>query len=350
MIDAFRQFQAFPGRDRQDIFEATAARLDTVAPYVEKDAWVCLLLDVLFNHLQGDRPSPLFKGGTSLSKAFGLIDRFSEDIDIVLDREGLGFGDGRDPTVPGGELSNKARKRLFADLKTACADYVQGRLCDDLTAKLDDIAPGCVITPDEFDGDRATLLVAYPTLFPGNEADYVAPRVKIECGARSAMTPARDSGVTPYMADELSGTVDGFAVAGVVAIAPERTFWEKLLILHGAYCGYRDQRRMPQDRNRISRHYYDAALLTDSGAGRTALADHDLLAAVREHNLIAFPASWKRFEEAVPGGIRLVPEGALANAIRRDYAAMQDMIYRNAPDFEWVIERLREAEETVNSK
>ncbi len=116
--ESFERFLALPDQDRKDVFEVTADQLDTIASYVEKDFWVCLVLDALYNRLPEGHPRLLFKGGTALSKAFGLIQRFSEDIDLVVYREGLGFGTDRDPTSPDG-LSSKQRKALFDELSAA---------------------------------------------------------------------------------------------------------------------------------------------------------------------------------------------------------------------------------------
>ncbi len=131
-------------------------------------------------------------------------------------------------------------------------------------------------------------------------------------------------------------------------IAPERTYWEKLLILHGMHCRYRDAQRLPTDRDRTSRHYYDVAMITATESGKSALSNIDLLYAVRNHNLIAFRQAWKRFEEAVPGSVRLVPQPELRTAIERDYGAMQGMILGDVPDFRWVMEQLQHAESAIN--
>ena len=112
MSTDFERFLSLPEQDRKDVLEAAAERLDTLPSYVEKDFWVCLVLDTLFNKLPAGHPQLLFKGGTSLSKAFDLIQRFSEDIDLVVYRNDLGFGDDRDPTTREG-LSNKKRRALF---------------------------------------------------------------------------------------------------------------------------------------------------------------------------------------------------------------------------------------------
>ena len=186
--DAFASFLALPDRDRRDVFAAAANRLDTVPVYVEKDFWVCLVLDALFNRLPAGHPKLLFKGGTSLSKAFGLIRRFSEDIDLVVHRDALGFAGERDPTTAAG-LSNKRRSALFDELAGACGAYVLDDLKAALTGLMGGLTEGCAIGPDPDDAGGQTLLVAYPTLYPGGDASYVPPRVKIEAGARSALEP-----------------------------------------------------------------------------------------------------------------------------------------------------------------
>ncbi len=342
---SFEAFLALPDRDKQDVFEAAATRLDTLPGYVEKDFWVCLVLEVLYNRMPEGHPRLLFKGGTSLSKVFGLIRRFSEDIDLVVRRDDLGFEGDRDPTFAEG-LSNRARAALFDELKTECSSYVLGAMASDLAAALAQVSLGCRVRADEDDVDGSTLLVEYPALYPGGADAYVAPRVKVEAGARSALVPAVRRDIAPIVADELPDW--SFDVRDLRVIAPERTYWEKLLILHGLHCGHRDEQRMPTDRDRISRHYYDAAMITASDIGRSALSNIDMLDAVRSHNLIAFRQAWRRFDEAVPGSIRFVPQAELSTAIESDYRAMEGMILGDAPPFEWVLEQIDVAEATIN--
>ena len=343
--DAFASFLNLPEQGRRDVFAAAAHRLDTVPGYIEKDFWVCLVLDALFNRLPGGHPRLLFKGGTSLSKAFGLIRRFSEDIDLVVCRDDLGFTGERDPTAAVG-LSSNRRNALFGELAQTCSSYVLGDLKVALTSLIGGLTEGYAVGPDADADSGQTLLVTYPTLYPGDDDAYVAPRVKIEAGARSALEPRVTCAVSPFVADELPNW--RFGAENVSALAPERTSWEKLLILHGLHCGYRDARRLPTDRDRISRHYYDAATIAKTRTGKAALSDTDLLDAVRKHNLIAFRQAWKRFEEAVPGSLRLVPQPELRVAIERDYRAMRDMVLGDAPAFEWILDRLRDAEVAAN--
>ena len=157
--NAFASFLALPGQERRDVFAAAARRLDTLPGYIEKDFWVCLVLDALFNRLPSGHPKLLFKGGTSLSKAFGLIQRFSEDIDLVVHRDGLGFTGERDPTAATG-LSRKKRNALFGELAQACSGYVLGDLKAALTSLLGSLTEGHAIDPDADDNSGQTLLVA----------------------------------------------------------------------------------------------------------------------------------------------------------------------------------------------
>lgn len=345
MSGAFEAFLALPQQDKRDLFDAVADRLDTLPSYAEKDFWVCLVLDALYNRLPDGHPRLLFKGGTSLSKAFSLIRRFSEDIDIVVYRGDLGFQGPHDPTIAR-DLSNRKRNDLFKQLKATCSHHVLGEMRMALAELMNRVGHGCTVRPDESDIDRQTILVEYPTLYALAGVAYVAPRVKVEAGARSALDPSVTCSITPYVARELTDW--SFKVKNVRAIAPERTLWEKLLVLHGLHCGFRDSRRAPADRDRISRHYYDVAMIASTDMGKAALRDVGLLDSVRNHNLIAFRQAWKRFEEAVPGSVRPVPQPELRRLIERDYTAMRDMILGEPPRFEWILQQLKLAEAAIN--
>ena len=341
----FERFLSQPETARRDAFDATAHGLGSQKEHIEKDFWVCFSLDAVFNRLPDGHPQSLFKGGTSLSKGHDLIHRFSEDVDIVTYREDLGFGPDRDPTISGG-LSNKKRKALFEELKTACGDYIR----NDLSAALETLmGEHCHIMPDDEDPDQQTLLIRYPTLYPTDEHAYVQPVVKLEAGARSALDPNTMVTIEPYISDEVK---DGFslAVPNIRTIEPTRTYLDKLMILHGAHCGYRDQNRVPTDKQRVSRHYYDVAMLTGTDVEKAALADEALVDSVREHNKIAFRQAWRKMDEAVPGTFCIAPPVELHAALKRDYDAMRGMMFGDAPNFKWIVEQLRIADDTANRR
>lgn len=345
MKRSFETFLSLSDQIRLDVYQTTANRLETMPNYVEKDVWVCLILDALFNRLPVGHPNLLFKGGTSLSKAFGLINRFSEDVDITVYRDSLGYNGERDPTIPS-DLSRNKRNALFDELRASCSRYI----CEDLRSSLEgllrDIVDECRIVPDDNDKSEQSLLVEYPTLYPENTDDYVMPAVKLEAGARSALSPSLTCSIKPYISYELTEFL--FDVGGIKVFAPERTYLDKLLILHGLHCGYRDEQRLPKERNRISRHYYDVAKITDTKVGISALSNVNLLDDVRNHNLIAFRQRWKRIEEAVPGTMRLIPQPELRKVIESDYQIMQFMFFDEIPDFGWIMEQIEYAEVAIN--
>ncbi len=336
---------SLPPRDRVVVFEETADRLNTLPGYIEKDYWVCMVLDFLFNRLPPSHPRMLFKGGTSLSKAFGLVNRFSEDVGIVVSREDLGFTGENDPTGQGA-LSNRRRKALFSELRLACSTYVRGDLRSALTALVADVLDGCDVVPDPYDQDAQSLLVRYPTMYAVAPVSYVEPGVKIEAGARSAVEPTAMCTVAPLIAEELSDW--SLYVDNIRTVSPQRTVWDKILILHGLHCGFRDRKRLPASADRISRHYYDVAMILQTDLGQTALTDTDLLQDVRNHSLIAFRTAWKRIEEAVPGSVRLVPQQELRHVLEQDYRDMQRMVFGSRPTFEWIMQQLSQAEAAIN--
>ncbi|MCP4041553.1 MAG: nucleotidyl transferase AbiEii/AbiGii toxin family protein [Gammaproteobacteria bacterium] len=189
-------------------------------------------------------------------------------------------------------LSRKARNRLMEELKEDAGDYIR----NDLATCLATIFEHCKVIEDEEDADRSTLLVQYPSLYEPESDAYVAPRIKIEGGARSALDPHAEQTITPYIQEELGGA--DLTVDGVRTLAPERTLLEKALILHGWHCGYRDQEHLPDDRHRLSRHYYDIGMMAPTPIADWAFANLDLLNHVRDHTLAFFRRSWMKLEEA----------------------------------------------------
>jgi hypothetical protein len=339
---AFKQFLDLSRQDRQDVFEAGAEELDTLPTYVEKDFWVCLALDILYNGLPNDRPRLLFKGGTSLSKAYKLIRRFSEDVDFTVFREDLGFEDNKDPA----SVSGKQRKKVSEDLKQAICDYICKKLKDDLEAVYATLSSDCEVSLDEEDSDRSTLLLHYPSLFTKNSEAYVQPRVKLEGGGRSALDPNESHTILPFIADVLDEW--DFGVPNIVTIRPERTFWDKVMILHGWHCGHRDENRLPSDRQRLSRHYYDVAMIYKAEIGKAAVKNANLREDVRQHEIEFFNRAWRKLNEAIPGSMRLVPHDALLKALQQDYLAMQGMMLGEAPDFKEIMAALKELESEIN--
>ena len=192
---------ASPG-DRLDAFLTTANRLGAPVGNIEKDFWVCWTLEALYHQLPDGQPRLLFKGGTSLSKAYGLIERFSEDIDVTVFRDDL---DAAASVAELEALSNKKRRAKLDAIRDACRAYVTGPLRDSLAALVADATSGAGrIEIDDADPDGQTLLIHYPEVEPRDGA-YVRPVVRIESGAKSALDPTEPTIIRPYVSDDLPG-------------------------------------------------------------------------------------------------------------------------------------------------
>jgi len=226
MNSAFDEVLRADTPTRTGLYTATAQRLGTTPQNVEKDFWVCWTLDALFNGIE-DGPRLLFKGGTSLSKGFGLIERFSEDIDVTVFRNDLG--------VPAtiaelAALSRKKRDAALDAIKDACEAHINGPMKERLAQICADTCTRTGLEPQsirvEADAqDGQTLLLIYPSITP--EDAYIAKSVKIESGAKSALDPNSVRTIVPYVDAD---AVDlNLAVSGITVVDAERTFWDKVV-------------------------------------------------------------------------------------------------------------------------
>jgi len=336
-----------PRDDRRDLFLAAAARLGTPLGNVEKDFWVCWTLAALFRSRTANEPRLLFKGGTSLSKAYGLIERFSEDVDVTVFRDDLGAPASVEALAA---LSGKKRQARLDAIRDACRAYVTGPLRSALAARVADATDGAGrVTVDPADPDGQSLLVAYPTIETAVDP-YVRPVVRIESGAKSALEPHRAATVRPYVAGELpAAAASGLTVGGVLTIEPARTFWDKVVIAHGLRRWYERRGALRQEGQRVSRHYYDLHRLSQADVGRAALADWMLGADCVRHARVFFDRPDFDLASARPGTFALAPAPGMVEALARDYAAMTPMIFGRAPAFAEVLTTIREIEGAVNA-
>ncbi len=333
-----------PRRERLDLFLATANRLGAPVGNIEKDFWVCWTLDALYQRLPADGPRLLFKGGTSLSKAHGLIQRFSEDIDITVFRDDLGEAANVEELEA---LSGKKRRARLDAIRNACRAYVGGPLQQRLSDLLADVTNGAGrIEADALDPDGQTLLVWYPTSEERDDV-YVRPAVRIESGAKSALDPNRPMAIRPYIADETPGL--DLTVHDVTTIEPGRTFWDKIVIAHGLRRWFERRGELRQEGQRVSRHYYDLHQLMASDAGRAALADGALGKDCVRHARMFFDRPDYDLASARRGSFAIAPVGGMIDALRRDYANTRAMIFGDPPTFDDTLSSIRLLEEAANS-
>lgn len=318
--------------ERRLVFEATAQRMALAPAIVEKDFWVCYTLDHLF-HKSGFGGSMVFKGGTSLSKAFGLIERFSEDIDLILDWRVLGYSAG-EPWEP---RSNSAQERFKTDsierTNTFLADVFAPKLKDSLSESLGSEAS--VRCGDE----EETVYFDYPRSY---ESAGTLDVIKLEIGPMAAWSPSEDAAIVPYAADVVPF---GAELSTIVRTASaERTFWEKATILHQE-ANRPDGKAMPR---RYSRHYYDMYRLGHSSVLGRAIAQPDLLERVVKFKEKFYRTPWAKLADAKPGTLRLLPPEARLAELASDYASMRPMLFGGYPSIEEVVTYMAELEEIIN--
>ena len=333
-------FLGLPANRRIKEYEIVAEKIGTLPEYIEKDLWTCHVLDALFNADVSDRPRLLFKGGTSLSKVYDAIQRFSEDVDITVFRQDMEFAGDADPANP--EMSNSRRRKLVERLVGKTAEYIQGDLRNTLLTGLHN----CHVLMDPEDSEGMTLLVEYDSLYDTGVGAYVQPRIKIEGGARSALEPHSLQSVSPYIQSQLEGY--DLSVSGITTIAAERTFLDKLLILHGWHCGYRDEGRLPKEGQRLSRHFYDVGAMAMTSIAEKAINDPNLLNSVITHAQMLFHRGWMKLGEIGTDGIRLVPQDALYKSLETDYSLMRGMLFGDKPSFSTLVNRIEVLEKRLN--
>lgn len=315
--------------ERRTVIEQAAVRCGVVSQAIEKDWWVTLTLKAIFQtefaaHL-------LFKGGTSLSKCWRLIERFSEDIDLAVDREFLHFG---------GELTRNKIKKL----KREACDFTSTRLKNAIEEQLKHlhVPTGAFnIIADEVletqpDKDPQVLYLHYDTLF--EPVEYLPNVVKIEVSALSLKDPFGECAVQSMLYEYFPNeqyAEDSFLVR---AIEPRRTFLEKAFLLHEELARP-DKIKM----DRKSRHLSDLAGIMDTEHGYAALKDLDLYHIIVNHRRLFYALPGVDYSTHAPWTINFLPEGEVLDRFEGDYALMRSqMIYSpNALSFEDLMHQMK---------
>jgi hypothetical protein len=308
---------SLPSKQRKELFALTATKMGIQPAAAEKDFWIVWALQQLFS-MPDIAKHLCFKGGTSLSKAYGLIERFSEDIDLILDWRDLSEQD------PQADRSKTQQSKLNTSINQAAQHYIKNTLLPGLQQIL---SPECEIALDE--DDPHTLTIRYPAEFA---AGYLRPVVRLEVGPLAAMLPRESRVIQSYAAEYFPQAFKEPSVT-VPTILAERTFWEKLTILHA-------EAHRPSDKTlppRYARHYYDVYRLANSPCGPRALSDLALLKGVVNFKQKFYPVSWANYQTASSQTLQLLPAEAHKKALKEDYLAMKEMIFGDMPSFDDVI-------------
>jgi len=316
-------------QERNDLFRETGARRNMSPAVVEKDFWVCWTLGRLFAS-EELASKIMFKGGTSLSKVFGLIERFSEDIDLILNWAELPSKD------PYAERSKSKQDAFNKRIVEESREYIAQHLLPEVRSLLGDL---CEVSG--VDDEPDVIHVRYPV---GFSIEYLLPEILLEIGPLAQWTPNDSYAIQPYAAEAFPELFE-HPRCRVQAVCAERTFWEKATILH-------HQAHRPEDKPvplRCSRHYYDLARMAERDIRGASLGDLDLLRSVVEFKTRFYPQKWARYELAKPGTLQLIPPEHVLTEIRRDYEAMQIMIYGEAPPLDEILGVLGDLEDEINA-
>jgi predicted nucleotidyltransferase component of viral defense system len=331
-----------PPEERQLFFDTAVVESGISNAIIEKDFWVVWTLERLFSINELERHLT-FKGGTSLSKVYGLIHRFSEDIDLSIEKSFFGFDGDKDPEKA---ASKKKQRASIESLAAACSKYVQTEMLELLRKNIAEklkTSAGWDLRVDPRDPDSQTLLFDYPTLTP--KGGYIEASVKIEMGARSEHWPVSEQKVQSYLKETLKEKVTENEVT-VRVLNAERTFWEKATILH-QYAHFPNEKPSPR---RISRHYYDFFCLLNSDVKNKALTDVSLLERVANHKSVYFASAWANYSSARKGTLKLTPPTSIVKELEADYELMSSMFYKERPDWKSILSTIEKFELEFNSE
>ena len=315
-----------PDSDLRDIFQLVGKEMNLSPALIEKDFWVSFLLKYLYQ----DSPWKehlLFKGGTCLSKCYGVIQRFSEDIDLLLDWRVLGY------SISGPEIeeTRKKQERSNESLMERTVNFVKEIMCP----KMKDDLKKIFAKDFELICAGSDLLFKYPNMF---ESPNVKSEILMEIGPRGIWGESNEVMVTSYISQRLPELSD--ERISVNALALDRTLCEKMLILHTVA----SRGKVP---DRYSRHYYDVFSIYKSD--KFPIVNPDLIEETAKFKSRFFPGSTYGYDSARLGTLKLSPPKEVYQDLEKDYQWMSVMIFGIPPSFDTVMNGLDELEKEINS-
>jgi predicted nucleotidyltransferase component of viral defense system len=327
-------------KDRKHIFYQSAIEIENISLITEKDFWVVWAMKHVFS--LGDISNHLiFRGGTSLSKAHSIIERFSEDVDLGIDYKYFGFTNVKDPN---NASSKSQRIKLIKQFRRKVRQYLETDFKEMLTQSF-----GKVIKDDNWsldchqNGRIIQFYFNYPRSLPEDEyfSDYIRPTVKIEIDPRASLEPFGVKTITPIVAEYFSEHFDTTSFQANTLNA-ERTFWEKLALLHRIFIA---GEKLPE---RFSRHCYDVVELSNSKFIQETISNFELFNTVIEHNKKFYDQNDNHYLGALEGKLKLTPNDELLSELKNDYIETKNMIFGNEPEFDTLITGLKTLENKLN--
>lgn len=312
---------------QKTVITQTAARIGLPMQAVEKDLWVTTLLQLLFtlpfaNHL-------LFKGGTSLSKSYGLIHRFSEDIDLVIDRNHFGYE---------GDLTKKQIKQL----RKQSSLFVEKEFTIALKQVIENfgLQKYCtIVAQPNGEGDNTypeprKIEVFYESLF--SSIDYLQPKVVLEVGTRSLFEPTEPTQVKSLITSTFQQIETDMVSVVITTASPAKTFLEKAFLLHELFTTQKGDKA-----ERKSRHLYDLEKMMDEPFAKEAVSNNELWETIAHHRKLFTSVLGVDYTPDIRKRIQLIPPSNVVAIWEKDYQEMQEsMIYGDSLPFDKLLERI----------
>ncbi len=329
-------YEIAKNEDRSELFINTASKMKIDTAIVEKDFWVCLTLDYLFCKSKW-KDSLIFKGGTSLSKAYNVIERFSEDIDLILDWRVLGYR----INEPWENRSNTKQLKFIEESRSRLFTFLKNEFLPTFKSDMEELL-GMPINAYIPDDDFGTVCFIYPNYFENNS---ILRMIRLEIGALADWSPAKRMTITSYCATYYPNIFNK-SKTEVLTTTLERTFWEKATILHQE-ANRPEGSKIPA---RYSRHYYDLYCVVKNGLHIKAIEDKELLRKVAEFKGKFYPRRWARYDLAKEGIIKLFPAKHSIDELKKDYEKMHAMIYGDYPKFEDILDCIMALEKIITEQ
>lgn len=320
--------------DRREIIVQTSIAKGLPQAAIEKDWWVVATLRALFEIKYAKYL--VFKGGTSLSKAWGLIERFSEDIDLGIEKSFFGFR---------GELNRTQVQKL----RKASCKFVSEIFPKDMGSKLHEMGVKDfsihVVEFEESDTDPLAIEIRYHSLV--EKISYIEPRILVEISSRSLRDPFENKEVISFIGETYLGKPFADKAYNVPTVLPTRTFLEKLFLLHEEF---QKPKERPIKSQRMTRHLYDISRLMDTKFGESALSDNNLYKTIIAHRKVYARISWIDYSKHAPQTLDFIPPDNVMSEWEHDYLAMDEsMFYGETESFEDLINKLKELRKRFNT-
>ena len=303
---------------------------------IEKDWWICIILKAVFQSKYAE--SIIFKGGTSLSKAYHLIDRFSEDIDLIIDRQLLGFA----------ELDSKSQ---IKKLRKASGGFIINEFREELINQLIQLGIDSNLYEIKFNdhiddtSDPNTLEIHYQSVVPVSH-DYIKQQVLLEMGARSLIKPMEKKPVISFIDAQYPNLEFSEPAFDVQVVVPTRTFIEKALLLHEEFSKPVDKIRT----DRLTRHFYDLDKIMNTTYGEKAIADDDLFQTIVEHRKKISPLRGIDYSNHEKGKLNFLPPNEVLKKWEADYKTMQEnMIVGESLNWNELLAQIKSIQDRFNN-